>query len=72
MHSKKENHNREKAELSLLERYLAVEIGIEFKACLYFFYILFFILCTGFCAETRRQTLCKYHIFIEYKIVQRN
>lgn len=28
--------------LSLLERYLAVEIEIEFKACLYFFCILFF------------------------------
>lgn len=28
--------------MSLLERYLAVEIGIEFKACLYFFCILFF------------------------------
>lgn len=34
---------REKREkLSPLERCLAVEIGIEFKACLYFFCILFF------------------------------
>ncbi len=30
------------APLSLLERCLAVEIGIEFKACIYFFCILFF------------------------------
>lgn len=28
--------------MTLLERYLVVEIGIEFKACLYFFCILFF------------------------------
>lgn len=28
--------------MSLLERYLAVEIAIEFKACIYFFCILFF------------------------------
>lgn len=28
--------------MSLLERYLAVEIAIEFKACIYFFSILFF------------------------------
>ena len=39
---KKEKNKRERAELSLLERYLVVEIGIEFKACLYFFCILFF------------------------------
>lgn len=39
---RKEKHKRERAEMSLLERYLAVEIGIEFKACLYFFCILFF------------------------------
>lgn len=32
----------EKTKLSLLERYLVVEIGIEFKACIYFFSILFF------------------------------
>lgn len=38
----KEKHIRERAKLSLLERYLVVEIGIEFKACLYFFCILFF------------------------------
>ena len=33
---------KEWAKLSTLERCLAVEIGIEFKACLYFFCILFF------------------------------
>ena len=37
---------------SLWERYLTKEIGIEFKACLYFFALLFFYcvyrLCTGF------------------------
>lgn len=33
---------KERAKMSLLERYLVVEIGIEFKACLYFFCILFF------------------------------
>lgn len=37
--------------VSLWERYLTKEIGIEFKACLYFFAILFFYcmyrLCTG-------------------------
>lgn len=39
---RKEKYKRERAKLSLLERYLVVEIGIEFKACLYFFCILFF------------------------------
>lgn len=39
---KKEGNKQENVKLSLLERYLAVEIGIEFKACLYFFCILFF------------------------------
>ena len=37
--------------ISLWERYLTKEIGIEFKACLYFFAILFFYcvyrLCIG-------------------------
>lgn len=33
---------KKREKLSLLERYLVVEIGIEFKACLYFFCILFF------------------------------
>lgn len=37
--------------LSLWERYLSREIGIEFKACLYFFCVLFYYgvyrLCTG-------------------------
>ncbi len=32
----------EKNKLSLWEKYLTKEIGIEFKACLYFFAILFF------------------------------
>lgn len=40
-----------KNKLSLWERYLTKEIGIEFKACLYFFAILFFYciyrLCVG-------------------------
>ena len=31
-----------KNKLTLWERYLTQEIGIEFKACLYFFAILFF------------------------------
>lgn len=39
---KKGKEISEKTKLSLLERYLVVEIGIEFKACLYFFSILFF------------------------------
>lgn len=39
---KKEKKISEKTKLSLLERYLVVEIGIEFKACIYFFSILFF------------------------------
>ncbi len=39
---KREEGVKERAKMSLLERYLAVEIGIEFKACLYFFCILFF------------------------------
>lgn len=38
----KQEHRQKRAKLSLLERYLVVEIGIEFKACLYFFCILFF------------------------------
>lgn len=33
---------KDKREVSLWERYLTKEIGIEFKACLYFFAILFF------------------------------
>ncbi len=33
---------KEKKKISLWERYLTKEIGIEFKACLYFFTILFF------------------------------
>ncbi|MFG6357070.1 MAG: DUF3021 domain-containing protein [Acetatifactor sp.] len=42
-----ENKNLGKGErdgkkMSLLERYLVVEIAIEFKACIYFFCILFF------------------------------
>ncbi len=39
-----EKHGRSRTEgrMTLLERYLVVEIGIEFKACLYFFCILFF------------------------------
>ena len=32
---------KEKRKVSLLEQYLTKEIGIEFKACLYFFAILF-------------------------------
>lgn len=46
--SKQETTGRRKAtdkrqkELSIWEHYLAKEIGIEFKACLYFFSILFF------------------------------
>lgn len=39
---KKQEHRQEGTKLSLLERYLVVEIGIEFKACIYFFCILFF------------------------------
>lgn len=39
---KKRKKIGEKTKLSLLERYLVVEIGIEFKACIYFFSILFF------------------------------
>lgn len=43
MHKKgKEKERKERTRLSLLERYLVVEIGIEFKACIYFFSILFF------------------------------
>lgn len=43
MHRKgKEKEMKERTRLSLLERYLVVEIGIEFKACIYFFSILFF------------------------------
>lgn len=43
MHKKgKEKEMKERTRLSLLERYLVVEIGIEFKACIYFFSILFF------------------------------
>ena len=38
----KQEHRQERVKPSLLERYLVVEIGIEFKACLYFFCILFF------------------------------
>ena len=34
---------REEKKLTLWERYLTKEIGIEFKACLYFFAILFFV-----------------------------
>ena len=34
---------REDKKLTLWERYLTQEIGIEFKACLYFFAFLFFI-----------------------------
>ena len=34
-----------KKKVSLWERYLTREIGIEFKACLYFFAILFFYCC---------------------------
>ena len=41
----------DKKKISIWERYLTKEIGIEFKACLYFFAILFFYcmyrLCTG-------------------------
>ncbi len=33
---------RDGKKMSLLERYLVVEIAIEFKACIYFFCILFF------------------------------
>lgn len=33
---------RDGKKMTLLERYLAVEIAIEFKACIYFFSILFF------------------------------
>lgn len=39
---KREEEVQGQVKMSLLERYLAVEIGIEFKACLYFFCILFF------------------------------
>lgn len=42
MKSREEKEGREWTRLSLLERYLAAEIEIEFKACLYFFCILFF------------------------------
>ena len=42
---------KDKQHISLWERYLTREIGIEFKACLYFFALLFFYsvyrLCTG-------------------------
>lgn len=42
---------KDKKRVSLWERYLTREIGIEFKACLYFFAILFFYcvyrICTG-------------------------
>ncbi len=42
---------KDKNKLTLWERYLTSEIGIEFKACLYFFAVLFFYsvyrLCTG-------------------------
>lgn len=34
---------------SLWERYLTKEIGIEFKACLYFFALLFFYCCYRLC-----------------------
>lgn len=37
-----DNDRREGKKMSLLERYLVVEIAIEFKACIYFFCILFF------------------------------
>ncbi len=37
----------DKRKTTLWERYLTTEIGIEFKACLYFFAILFFIAFTG-------------------------
>lgn len=39
---REEKDRKKRTKLSLLERYLVVEIGIEFKACLYFFCILFF------------------------------
>lgn len=43
--------NRDNKKTSLWERYLTKEIGIEFKACLYFFAFLFFYcvfrICTG-------------------------
>lgn len=42
---------KDKKKTTLWERYLTKEIGIEFKACLYFFAILFFYsmyrICTG-------------------------
>lgn len=40
MSRQKKSWNRKK--ISALEKYLTAEIGIEFKACLYFFCILFF------------------------------
>ena len=48
----KGNHTKEgQTKVTLWERYLTREIGIEFKACLYFFAVLFFYsvfrICTG-------------------------
>lgn len=47
MKDKREKHTK----VTLWERYLTKEIGIEFKACLYFFAVLFFYsvfrICTG-------------------------
>ena len=41
-HGKGNGSGKERDSVSLWERYLTREIGIEFKACLYFFAILFF------------------------------
>ena len=36
-----------KKKISRFEKYLTEEIGVEFKACLYFFVSYFFMQCTG-------------------------
>ncbi len=39
---RKQNDDKKKKKISFWEKYLTKEIGIEFKACLYFYCILFF------------------------------
>ena len=49
--SGKVNSNKDNKRLTLWERYLTKEIGIEFKACLYFYAILFFYCVYWLCCK---------------------
>lgn len=49
---------KKERKLSLWERYLTKEIGIEFKACLYFYAILFFIVFSGLSMADLMPELC--------------